>query len=160
MTGDAGIGSRPSSEVFRVRASLTVVSNYLILAFLTVIVPAQFVWGVLHPKAETQVPPFLVGPWVLIMAWNWFVILSRPHLIELSHDNVAFVSVFGRTIVSAVDIVAVRPALWGQGELVVRHVGGRIRLLHDYQRFDDFMRQLTAVNPRVDTTGREWALFP
>jgi hypothetical protein len=161
VTADPANGFISSRAVFPVRPNVTVVANYVILAFLTVIVPALFVWGWLHPESATQVPSFLIPPWLLIMAWSWFVLLSRPYVIEI-HENrtIAFVSVLGRRVVHATDILAVRPALWGQGEAIVRHTGGRIRLLHDYDRFDEFLRQLTALNPRVETSGKELMPFP
>lgn len=160
MTAETGSGSAPRA-VCRVRPTLTVVANYTILAFLTVIVPALFVWGLLQPSSETQVPAFLVGPWLLIIAWNWFFLLSRPYLLELHEDrNVVFVSLISRTVVHAADILAVRPALWGQGEPIVRHSRGRIRLLHDYDGFDQFLQQLKALNPGVETSGKDLAPFP
>jgi hypothetical protein len=62
---------------------VTVVATYAVLSLLTVIVPALSVWSLLHPHSDTQVPTFLIAPWLLIAAWNWFVLLSRPYVIEI-----------------------------------------------------------------------------
>jgi hypothetical protein len=104
----------------------------------------------------------LVVPWLLIMAWNWVGWLRRPHRIDVLEDGtVVFVPKLGSSrVVHAQDIQAVRTAFWGNGEPVVRYRSGRIRLLHAYHGFDEFLRYLTAINPGIQTEGKELSPFP
>jgi hypothetical protein len=140
---------------------MTVISNYAILAFLTVLLPALYTWGLVYPDAKTQVPSFLIVPWLLIMVWNWIYQLSRPHQLEIRPDRtIAFVSVLRTLVVPVADLVAIRPGLWGQGEPVVRYLGGRIRLLHDYYDFPEFKKQVMNMKPDLNVVGRELAAFP
>jgi hypothetical protein len=149
-------------RVYPVRPDLVTLSGYAILGLLTVAVPGFFLWGLLHPDSRQQVPPFLVIPWLLIVGWNWVVLLRRPHRIELHEGGtVVFVPKLGEaTSIHARDITAIRVAFWGNGEPIVRHTMGRIRLLHAYRDFDDLLRQLTAINPNIKTTGKEFAPVP
>jgi hypothetical protein len=124
--------------------------------------PVIFLWGLFHPQSQQQVPPFLVLPWLAISGWNWLVLLRRPHRIELHEDGtILFVPKLGEaTSVHARDIVAIQSAFWGNGEPIVRHSTGRVRLLHSYRGFDDFLRRVTAINPNINTAGKEFAPFP
>ena len=149
------------ARLYPFRPDLTTVSGYAILAGLTLAVPIMFLWGLFHPESQQQVPPFLIVPWLAICGWNWLVLLRRPHRIELHEDGtIVFVPTLGESMsIHARDIVAIRSAFWGNGEPIVRHSTGRLRLLHSYRGFDDFLRRVTAFNPSINTAGREFAPF-
>lgn len=111
--------------------------------------------GLLFPGGWVSGPPPLFGVfWLGMIGFMWYQVLTTPHQIELDERGlVTFVSILKRVEVNSGNIESIRPQMGQLGFLVVRHQGGRLRLLSQFDDFHVFLTELRALNPRVQLRG-------
>lgn len=119
----------------------------------------------------------LFGPFFLIAAWNspeddrivgivfgvawsfgvlWLLIwmLRLPRRIELhEHGLVVFQGPLRRLNIQASEISSIKPGGSQLGFLVLKHSGGRLRLLNQFDGFHDFLTRLKESNPGIELRG-------
>ncbi len=111
------------------------------------------VW--LIPGLVSGGPPFPFPiVWLGALAYMWIFLLSVPYRIEVDEaGRVTFVSRLRRIQVASGAIRSIRPRPLHIGFLVVRHDGGRILLLSQFDGFHEFLTELTARSPGVELRG-------
>ena len=127
---------------------------FLGLVFMTLIVPVMYLTHLGDLRSTSRPPGFLVLPWLLIAAWNWFVVLTIPYKILLRDNGHAeFVSLVRTTNIAPVDFISIRPMVWGGGFYVLRHRTCRLRLLLQFTGFHEFLSTIAAANPGLEIRG-------
>jgi hypothetical protein len=125
-----------------------------ILLLLTLLVPAMYLRGLRAQATDAGPPGFILLPWLLIMGWNWWVVLTLPHEIRLSEDGrIAFVSVLRTVTVGVPDLLSIRPIAFSTGFYTIRHRGGRLRVLLQFDGFHDFLTRVKGMNPSLQVRG-------
>ena len=97
-------------------------------------------------------------PWFLLMcaalAWNWYVLLNIPYEIRFeTTDRLSFVALRGVTSLSAAQLHSLKPYRGGGGFYVLRHEGGRIRLISQITGFHEVITRIKAANPNFEVVG-------
>ncbi len=101
-----------------------------------------------------QIQMGIVVLWLSLMAWFFFKKLAVPRLIELHEDGtVKFKGRFGERSVNAQDIESIQPTGHEMGYLVVKHKGGKITLINQFNGFHDFLISVKRQNPTVELKG-------
>jgi len=109
----------------------------------------------LFPVFRTAAPPRWFGlTWLLMVAWNWYCVLSIPHGISVADTGeIAFQSLLGQKSVMPVEIESIVPQGSHFGFLTVRTARGKIRLLNQFDGFHEFISHLKEMNPSVVLRG-------
>jgi hypothetical protein len=96
----------------------------------------------------------IVVLWLGLMAWFALKKLAVPRVIELHEDGtVKFRGLVGERSVHAHDIESIQPTGNEMGYLVVKHTGGKISLINQFNEFHDFLISLKRHNPTVELKG-------
>ncbi len=105
--------------------------------------------------AEGNSPPRFFGIlWLGMVGWNWYWILSFPHMITVSETGeTTFISLLRRRSVPGREIESIKPDRGQFGFLVVRTANRKIRLLNQFDGFHGFITNLKAMNPSVELRG-------
>jgi len=92
--------------------------------------------------------------WLCVVGLFWFKVLTIPHRIEVLPDGLTtFVSIARRIQVSPLDVESIKPVGNQIGFFVLRHAGGRIVFIGQFDGFHEFLSNLKASNPRVELRG-------
>ena len=122
-----------------------------------VLIPSAFtVFGILMVAGLGREPQFrAIGAlWLFAVGLIWFKILTIPHRIEVLPDGLAtFVSIARRIQVAPHDVESIKPAGNQIGFYVLRHAGGKVLLVGQFDGFHEFLSNLKAANPRVELRG-------
>lgn len=131
-------------------------SKILVFGLLTVftVVGIVFFLGI-FPVFRTGAPPRLFGLiWLLMVAWNWYYVLSIPHSISVANTGeIAFQSLLGQKSMMSAEIESIVPQGSHFGFLIVRTARGKIRLLNQFDGFHEFISRLKELNPSVGLRG-------
>jgi len=127
--------------IFGILAVFTVVGLlFLVLPFFSV---------------DGDFPPRIIAIfWFGIVGWWWYWVSSIPHKI-LVHETteIEFISVLRRRRVKTTEITSIRPESSQFGFLTIRHSGGKIRLLNQFDGFHEFITLLKQDNPSIELRG-------
>jgi hypothetical protein len=99
-------------------------------------------------------PAFVAVLWCAALAWNWNVLLRIPYEIRFeSADAISFVALARTTQLLATDIRSIKPYGTGSGLYVLRHNGGKIRLVPQFTGFHEVISRVKAANPQLEVVG-------
>jgi hypothetical protein len=106
-------------------------------------------------RGSSEGPPVFVAVlWCGALAWNWNVLLRIPYEIRFESANaISFVALAGTSEVLATDIRSIKPYGAGGGLYVLRHNGGKIRVVPQFTGFHEVIARMKAANPRVEVVG-------
>lgn len=141
-------------NLFISRAS--VVFMLLLLTILTLFVPVLFL--LIFDNPNNRPPGFLIIPWLLIWAWNWWAYLRIPYQIQVFDDGrIEFKSLIHTTVIWNTDLISIRPyggkLGWGNGFYVIKHRNGKIRIFQQFTGFFEFLSLLNSTNPNFKIMG-------
>ena len=134
----------------------SVVFMLLFLTILTLLVPVLFLLNFDNPN--NRPPGFLIIPWLLIMAWNWWAYLRIPYQIKVFDDGgIEFKSLIQNTVIRNADMFSIRPyggkLGWGNGFYVIKHRNGKIHIIQQFTGFYEFLSLLKSTNPNFQIIG-------
>lgn len=116
-------------------------------------------------------PLFFIGVWTswengrilgIVFGTIWWIgvlgfliwTLRIPRRIELHEDGlVVFSGLMRRLEVHASEISSIKPGGSQLGFLVLRHSGGKLKLLNQFDDFHDFLTRLEQSNPGIELRG-------
>jgi hypothetical protein len=91
---------------------------------------------------------------LVVVGVLWFKVLTIPHRIEVKRDGTfTFVSLLRRIQVSPQSVRSIKPASSRLGFFVLKHSGGTIHLLGQFDGFHEFLSALRISNPGVELRG-------
>ena len=91
--------------------------------------------------------------WFGMLGWWWYWVSSIPYRIQVHEAaEIEFISVLRRRRVKPTEIRSITPESQ-LGFLTVRHSGGKIRLLNQFDGFHEFITILKQNNPTVELRG-------
>jgi hypothetical protein len=109
----------------------------------------------LNRLGGTPVPVLLL--WLAAVGWNWFVLLGIPYEIRFeSADRVSFKALARTATVNASEIQSIKPygGGFGSGPLfILRHDGGKIRLVAQFTGFHEVISRIKAAHPGIEVIG-------
>jgi hypothetical protein len=92
--------------------------------------------------------------WLAVVGALWLRVLTIPHRIEVRSDgSFTFVSLLRRIQVSPQSVRSIKPAGSRLGFFVLKHTGGGITLLGQFDGFHEFLSALRISNPGVELRG-------
>ena len=99
-------------------------------------------------------PPWpVVILWCGILLWNWHVLLGIPYEIRFDLSGCVSFVALGRTVtLLGTDMQSIRPEGIG-GMYLLRHKGGKVRLLAQFTGFHEVVTRIKAANPEFETVG-------
>lgn len=87
-------------------------------------------------------------------AWNWYILLGIPYEIRFeAPGQLSFVALRGTTSLSAAKLHSLKPYRGGGGFYVLRHEGGKIRLIAQMTGFHEAITRIKAANPHFEVVG-------
>jgi hypothetical protein len=99
-------------------------------------------------------PAFVAVVWCVVLAWNWNVLLRIPYEIRFElTDVISFVALARTTELLPTDIRSIKPYGAGGGFYVLRHNGGKIRLIPQFTGFHEVISRVKALNPQLEVVG-------
>ena len=127
--------------------------TWVIPAFMTIVGGIFFYFTFIRPAGKGPPPLFAVF-FLAAVAWIWYRQLRMPHRIVLTADGqIEFVAPARRVVVTARDIVSIRPERNQFGYLVVRWGSGKLTLLNQFDGFHELLTQIKNLNPAVEFRG-------
>jgi hypothetical protein len=91
--------------------------------------------------------------WWIALFWNWYVLLGIPYEIRFdTSDRISFIATVRSTTMSATDIRSIKLSRVG-GFYILRHAGGKLRLISQFTGFHEVISRIKAVNPSVEVVG-------
>jgi hypothetical protein len=137
------------------RLTLPTAYRFLVFGVMTLMSLVGFGIVVSAIRGSSQGPPLPFALlWCGAVAWNWYVLLGVPYEIRFDSDNrISFVSLARTTTLTASDIRSIKPYGGGVGFYVLRHDGGKIRLLSQFTGFHEVVSRIKRANPRFETVG-------
>ena len=131
---------------------LSIVIKIMIFGMLSIftIVGVLIASGILGSE-----PPKLFGLLLFgIAGWNWYWVLSIPHKISVSEaGKIEFISVMRRKHLTSREIESIKPAFGQIGLLVIRTSLGKIRIVNQFDGFNEFIFNLKKGNPSIELHG-------
>ena len=123
----------------------------LVIPFLCVGTGAGWIYlAATRPKQNA--PVWFGVAWLAAVLIACYQQTRMPHRIEVTDTGlINFVGMFTQTTIAPQDIISVK-AVSG-GFVQVKHRGGKIRMLHQFTRFHEFLNELKRVNPNVEIRG-------
>ena len=92
--------------------------------------------------------------WLLVVGIFWYKIFTIPHRIDVLADGRAiFVSLAKRVELSPLAITSIKPQGNRFGIFVLKHSGGRLMFVAQFDGFHEFLTALKAANPGVELRG-------
>ena len=142
-----------STDVYKL--ALPTAYKYLVLGVMSMLslVGIGMIVSAVRGAPEGPPLPFLVV-WCAVLAWNWHVLLGIPYEIRFeTADRVSFVGLARTTTLTVSEIDSIKPYGAGGGFYVLRHTGGKIRLVGQFTGFHEVISRMKAANPRFETVG-------
>ncbi len=100
-------------------------------------------------------PPMVIGIfWLGMVSGVWCWILSIPYKIQVHETTeIEFISRMRRRRIKAMEIQSIKPERSQFGFLVIRHTGGKIKILNQFDGFHEFIADVKRNNPSVELRG-------
>ncbi len=100
-------------------------------------------------------PPMVIGIfWLGMVSGVWCWILSIPYKIQVHETTeIEFISRMRRRGIKAMEIQSIKPERSQFGFLVIRHTGGKIKILNQFDGFHEFIADVKRNNPSVELRG-------
>jgi hypothetical protein len=99
-------------------------------------------------------PPFVAVLFLACAAWFWFFYGRMPRRIVRHADGrIEFVSPMRRLMVTAREIVSIKPDRSHLGLLVVKCHSGKVTLLNQFDGFHELLTYIETTNPAVEFRG-------
>ncbi len=125
--------------------------SIVMFAVITLAMPALF-WSL--SRAPDGPPPVIAWIFPIAMLYPWYLVLTTPRRITVHPDGrIEFVSLLSRSAIPASQIQSVQPGGGQIGFLVLRHSGGRIRLLNQFTGFHQLLTELKTASPGIELEG-------
>jgi hypothetical protein len=103
---------------------------------------------------EESPPRFFGVFWLAVVGVLWYRVLTIPHRIEVfPGGRVAFVSLLRQIRILPVEVESIKPASNQIGFFILKHRGGRVLLLGQFDGFHEFLSGLKVSNPHVELRG-------
>jgi len=103
---------------------------------------------------EDGPPRFLIVPFLAILAWQWWVLLSLAHRIVIDEDGtVEWIALARRVSTRPESIQEISPDHSGGGFFRMIHSGGKVRFLNQITGFHEVVAHIKAHNPTVVLKG-------
>ena len=100
--------------------------------------------------------PFLLF-WLGALGWNWYVLLGIPYEIRFeSAERISFKALARTVTLNASEIRSIKLYGGGFGNgplLILRHDGGKIRLVAQFTGFHEVVSRLKTAHPRIEVVG-------
>lgn len=111
-------------------------------------------WYTSVHTGENVPPPLLAVAWLTATLLPWIWMLTIPYRIRVDDLGVIELKSIVRTrTVNPADIISIQPDASQLGFLVLKHRGGKIRLVHQFDGFHEFLNHLKSVNPSITLRG-------
>jgi len=93
--------------------------------------------------------------WILIGVWNFFWLFSYPHRIIVSETGeITFKSVLRQKKTSIAEIKSIKPdPKYMACFLEIKTKNGKIKILHQFDDFHEFILHLKEKNPSIELRG-------
>ncbi|HQP30396.1 MAG TPA: hypothetical protein PLB81_03645 [Deltaproteobacteria bacterium] len=99
-------------------------------------------------------PPLLAVAWLIAMVMPWIWLLTVPYRIRVDDLGAIELTSLVRTrTLNPADIVSIGPDATQLGFLILKHRKGKIRLVHQFDNFHEFLSNLKSVNPDIMLRG-------
>jgi hypothetical protein len=136
---------------------LAVSPAYRLLVFGVMLVMSLFGAGMIVSAVRgtsEDLPLLVVVLWCSALVWNWHVLLGIPYEIRFETANrISFVSLARTVTLSTADLRSIKPYGGAVGFYLLRHDGGKIRLLSQFTGFHEIVSRIKAANPNFDIVG-------
>lgn len=102
-----------------------------------------------------NVPPPLLGvAWLMAMLLPWIWTLTIPYRIRVDDlGAIELKSLLRTRTLNPADVISIQPDSSQLGFLILKHRGGKIRLVNQFDGFHDFLNNLKTVNPDIILRG-------
>ena len=92
--------------------------------------------------------------WCAALWWNWSIVLGIPYEIRFdAPGRVSFVALRGTTSLSAAQLHSLKPYGGGVGFYLLRHQGGKIRMIAQITGFHEAIARIKTANPSFEVVG-------
>jgi hypothetical protein len=123
----------------------------LVIPVLGVVAGATWIWIAVSRSESTQMIVFGIL-WFIAMLWGGYRQSTMPHTIQVTDTGtIRFVGILKTANVEPSDVISVKEL--GGTFVELKHVGGKIVLLHRFTGFHEFLTELKRVNPNVLMRG-------
>jgi hypothetical protein len=145
-----GFGVEPAARTYRLYLPGAIKIVLLaVLGFFTLFGVAM-VLG-LFPDRESRIFGLV---WILITVVFWYQVGTIPYRIDVMADGrVIFVSFVRRIQLSPQAIRSIKPQGNQLGMFILKHDGGRLRMVAQFDGFHEFLTNLKKANPGVELRG-------
>jgi hypothetical protein len=92
--------------------------------------------------------------WLGMLSWVWYWILSIPYKIQVHETTeIEFIGLIRRRRIKAMEIQSIKAERSQFGFLVIRHTGGKIKILNQFDGFHEFIADVKGNNPLIELRG-------
>lgn len=111
-------------------------------------------WYTTVHAGDSVPPPLLAVAWLTATLLPWIWILTIPYRIRVDDLGVIELKSLVRTrTLNPADIISIQPDATQLGFLILKHSKGKIRLIHQFDGFHEFLNHLRVVNPSITLRG-------
>ncbi len=122
------------------------------IGIITVFVFAALILGESRPDGP---PAWVVVLVTVVFAWMLYAMVLRvPYELKIHDDNsIEFRSLLGWKVILPSQIKSIKTRPLSLGEILVKHGGGTIYLVHHIDGFYDFVWNVKQLNPEIEIRG-------
>jgi len=141
-------------KIYRLNVSLFLkILMALVLVFFTG-VGIFLLWYTSVHTGDNVPPPLLAVAWLTATLLPWIWLLTIPYRIRVDDlGAIEFKSLVRTRTLSPTDIISIQPDISQLGFLIIKHRAGKIRLVHQFDGFHEFLNHIKTVNPSITLRG-------
>jgi len=142
------------AKIYSLNVSLFLKILMLSILILFTGVGVFLLWYTSAQTGDYVPPPLLAVAWLiaLVMPWTW--LLTVPYRIRVDDLGAIELTSLVRTrTLNPADIISITPDATQLGFLILKHRKGKIRLVHQFENFHEFLSNLKSVNPDIMLRG-------
>jgi len=141
-------------KIYPLYLSLFLKSLMMLILVLFTGVGIFLLWYTIANPVDNTLPPLLAVLWLTAMLLPWIWVLTIPYRIRVDDLGVIELKSIVRTrTLNPADIISIQPDIAQLGFLILKHRGGKIRLIHQFDGFHEFLNHLKSVNPSITLRG-------
>lgn len=142
------------AKIYSLNVSLFLKILMLSILILFTGVGVFLLWYTSAHTGDHVPPPLLAVAWLIAMVMPWTWLLTVPYRIRVDDLGAIELKSLVRTrTLNPADIIAIQPDATQLGFLLLKHRKGKIRLVHQFDGFHEFLGHVKAVNPDVTLRG-------
>jgi len=142
------------AKIYTLYLSLFLKILMVLVLLLFTAVGIFLLWYTSVHTGDAVPPPLLAVAWLTATLLPWIWLLTIPYRIRVDDLGAIELKSLVRTRpLNPGDIISIQPDISQLGFLIIKHRKGKIRIVHQFDGFHEFLGNLKAVNPSITLRG-------